>query len=102
MKQAHCLSAHSGVRVLLRDSYPTFYLILSMKNIDILNRSLRTLLFNLLSRVEEKPDDVYLKGVLEGVRIAESLVNAWEIETGEIDNLFEERLNEVERKVSHS
>lgn len=72
-----------------------------MNNIDILNRSLRTLIFNLCTKLEENPEDTYVKGMLEGVRIADSLVNAWEIETGGLSDLLEEKYHPVS-KVSHS
>lgn len=61
-----------------------------MNHIDILNKSLRTLLFNLSVKVEENPEDNYVKGMLEGVRIADALVNAWEIETNMGNDLLEE------------
>jgi len=64
-----------------------------MNHIDILNRSLRTLIFNLLTKLEQNPDDNYVKGMLEGVQMADSLVSAWEIETSGSNDLLEELSN---------
>ena len=61
-----------------------------MNNIDILNRSLRTLIFNLSMKLEQNPDDNYVKGMLEGVRIADSLVSAWETETSGSSDFLED------------
>jgi hypothetical protein len=61
-----------------------------MNHIDILTRTLRTLLFNLSMKSEQNPDDNYVKGMLEGVRIADSLVNAWEMETSGSNDFLED------------
>jgi hypothetical protein len=65
-----------------------------MNHIDILTRTLRTLLFNLSMKLEQNPDDNYVKGMLEGVRIADSLVSAWEMETSGSNDFLEDISND--------
>jgi hypothetical protein len=62
-----------------------------MNHIDILYRTFRTLVFNLSVKLEESPDDNYLRGMLEGIRMADSLVNAWEMETSNLTDLLESK-----------
>jgi len=62
-----------------------------MNHIDILYRTFRTLGFNLSAKLEENPDDNYLRGMLEGIRMADSLVNAWEMETSNLTDLLESK-----------
>jgi hypothetical protein len=61
-----------------------------MKNIDLLHKTFRTLVFNIQIKLEEDPDNNYLKGMLDGFRVGHSLVDAWEIETNNVEELFED------------
>lgn len=72
-----------------------------MNYIDILTRSLRTLLFNLSIKVEENPNDTYIKGMLEGVRMADSLVSAWEMETDNLTDLLESKQSLPDGKIKN-
>lgn len=56
-----------------------------MKHLDILNRSMNTLIFNLESKKEDaEENNPHINGMIVGAKLMMSLVHAWQMEVPDL------------------